>query len=100
MDVSFIVGKVVNVIFILKIVPVVAVSIIMCSVKVRITTPKPPDCPFNALAYKVKCHNWASWASQIIHPELGRGQSNYPEVSLNVLIRFSSKDKYSLYGKH
>ena len=55
---------------------------------------KPLKCPFHALAYEVECHNRASQASQIIHPELGRGHSNYPEASHNVLIRFCSKDKY------
>ena len=54
----------------------------------------PLTCPFHALAYEVECHNRASQASQIIHPELGRGHSNYPEASHNVLIRFRSKDKY------
>ena len=42
----------------------------------------------------MECHNWASQASQIIHPGLGRGHPNYPEGSHNVLIRFRSKDKY------
>ena len=51
-------------------------------------------CPFHALAYEVECHSRASQASQIIHPELGQGHSNYPEASHNVLIRFRSKDKY------
>ena len=52
------------------------------------------SCPFHALAYEVECHNRASQASQIIHSELGRGHSNYPEASHNVLVRFQSKDKY------
>ena len=54
----------------------------------------PLTCPFHALAYEVECHNWVSQASQIIHPELGQGHSNYPEASHNVLIRFRPKDKY------
>ena len=54
----------------------------------------PLSCPFHALAYEIECHNRASQSSQIIHPELGRGHSNYPEASQNVLVRFRSKDKY------
>ena len=54
----------------------------------------PLKCPFHALAYKIECYNRASQADQIIHTELGRGHSNYPEASHNVLVRFRSKDKY------
>ena len=54
----------------------------------------PLACPFHALAYEVECSNRASQAPQIIHTELGRGHSNYPEASHNVLIRYRSKDKY------
>jgi len=54
----------------------------------------PLTCPFHALAYEVECANRASQAPQIIHTELGRGHSNYPEASHNVLVRFRSKDKY------
>ena len=54
----------------------------------------PLTCPFHSLAYEIECYNRASQASQIIHTELGRGHSNYPEASHNVLVRFRSKDKY------
>ena len=54
----------------------------------------PLTCPFHALAYEIECHNRASQASHIIHTELGRGHSNYPEASHNVLVRYRSKDKY------
>jgi len=54
----------------------------------------PLTCPFHALAYEIECSNRAAQASQIIHTELGRGHSNYPEASHNVLTRFRSKDKY------
>ena len=50
-------------------------------------------CPFHALAFEIECHSRASQAKQIIHEKLGRGHSNYPEASHNVLIRFRSKDK-------
>ena len=49
-------------------------------------------CPFHALAYEIKCFNRAEEADSIIHPELGRGHSNYCEASHNVLVRFRSKD--------
>ena len=51
-------------------------------------------CPFHALAYEIECHKRASQAASIIHESLGRGHSNYPEASHNVLVRFRSKDKY------
>ena len=57
-------------------------------------TKSPLSCPFHKLAYQIECNNRASQASQIIHMELGRGHSNYPEASHNVLMRFRSKDKY------
>ena len=56
-------------------------------------TKVPLTCPFHALAFEIECHSRASQAKQIIHEELGRGHSNYPEASHNVLIRFRSKDK-------
>ena len=57
-------------------------------------TKNPLTCPFHKLAYQIECFNRACQASQIIHPELGRGHSNYPEASHNVLTRFRAKDKY------
>lgn len=56
-------------------------------------TKVPLTCPFHALAFEIECDNRASQAEQIIHQELGRGHSNYPEASHNVLVRFRSKDK-------
>ena len=56
-------------------------------------TKSPLTCPFHALAFEIECESRASQATHIIHPELGRGHSNYPEASHNVLIRFRSKDK-------
>ena len=56
-------------------------------------TKSPLTCPFHALAFEIECESRASQAKHIIHPELGRGHSNYPEASHNVLIRFRSKDK-------
>ena len=49
-------------------------------------------CPFHVLAYEIECFNRAEEADSIIHPELGRGHSNYCEASHNVLVRFRSKD--------
>ena len=56
-------------------------------------TKLPFTCPFHSLAFEIECSNRASRADQIIHRELGRGHSNYPEASRNVLTRFRSKDK-------
>ena len=57
-------------------------------------TKNPLTCPFHKLAYQIECYNRARQAPQIIHTELGRGHSNYPKASHNVLTRFRSKDKY------
>ena len=51
-------------------------------------------CPFHALVYEIECCSLADQASHIIHAELGRGHSNYPEASHDVLVRFRSNDKY------
>ena len=55
-------------------------------------TKNPLTCPFHALAYEIECNARASQSTEIIHKELGRGHSNYPEASHNVLVRFRSKD--------
>ena len=55
-------------------------------------TRNPLHCPFHALAFEIECDNRASQATELIHPELGRGHSNLPEASHNVLIRFRSKN--------
>jgi len=62
-------------------------------------TKNPLTCPFHALVYEIECCSRADQASSIIHTELGRGQSNYPEASHNVLVRFRSKEKYLHYMK-
>ena len=57
-------------------------------------TKNPLTCAFHALAYEIECCSRADQSLHIIHTELGRGHSNYPEASHNVLVRFRSKDKY------
>ena len=47
-------------------------------------TKNPLTRPFHSLAFEIECSNRAVQASQIIHTELGRGHSNYPEASHNV----------------
>ena len=66
---------------------------VICSGKIH-HTKNPLTCPFHSLAYEIVCFSRANQAADIIHTELGRGHSNYPEASHNVLIRFRSKDKY------
>ena len=56
------------------------------------STKLPLTCPFHALAYEIECFTRAETADSIIHPELGRGHSNYCEASHNVLVRLRSKD--------
>ena len=55
----------------------------------------PLTCPFHALACEVECSNHASQAPQIIHTEMGRCYSNYPEASHNVLVRYRLKTNTS-----
>ena len=57
-------------------------------------TKNPLTCLFHKLAYQIECYNRVCQASQIIHTELGRGHSNYPEASHDVLTIFRAKDKY------
>ena len=57
-------------------------------------TKNPLTCPLHSLAYEIECFSRVNQAPDIIHTELDRGQSNYPEASHNVLIRFRSKDKH------
>ena len=52
----------------------------------------PLTCPLHALAYEIECDEHASHAHDLIHPVLGRGHSNLPEASHNVLVRFRSKN--------
>ena len=66
---------------------------VICSGEIH-HTKNPLTCPFHSLAYEIVCFSRANQAADIIHTELGRGHSNYPEASHNVLIRFRSKDKY------
>ena len=63
-------------------------------------TKSPLSCPFYKLAYQIECDNRASQASQIIHTELGRGHSNYPEASHNVLTKLQVFTTSSLHGEH
>ena len=55
-------------------------------------TRNPLHCPFHALAFEIECDRRAFQATELIHSELGRGHSNLPEASHNVLIRFRSKN--------
>ncbi len=49
-------------------------------------------CPFHSLAYEIDIETRAAHAEQLVHPEMKRGHSNFPEASHNVLIRFRRKD--------
>ena len=55
-------------------------------------TKSPLTCPLHALAYEIECDERASHAHDLVHPVLGRGHSNLPEASHNVLVRFRSKN--------
>eukprot|EP00058_Branchiostoma_floridae_P024370 XP_002609860.1 hypothetical protein BRAFLDRAFT_90776 [Branchiostoma floridae] len=52
------------------------------------------SCPLHSLMYEIETARRAEQAHDIIHPELGRGNSNLPEASHNVLIRLRSKDVF------
>ncbi|CAH1274779.1 Hypp9323 [Branchiostoma lanceolatum] len=51
-------------------------------------------CPLHSLMYEIETATRAEKADRIIHPELGRGNSNLPEASHNVLLRLRSKDVF------
>ena len=50
-------------------------------------------CDFHPLAYQTKCELRANDAEAVIHPELGRGQSNLCEAHFSVLPHFGAKDQ-------
>ena len=58
------------------------------------STKNPLTCPLHSLAYEIECVERASRAHELIHPVLGRGHSNLPEASHNVLVRFRRKNLY------
>lgn len=49
------------------------------------------SCPLHSLAYEIECNERASMASELVHPVLKRGHSNWLEASHNVFIRFRPK---------
>ena len=50
-------------------------------------------CEFHQLAYQTECELRANDAEAVIHPELGRGQSNLCEAHFTVLPHFRAKDQ-------
>ena len=56
-------------------------------------TRNPLACPMHALAFEIECERRAHQASALIHPELGRGNTNIVEASHHVLTKFRSKDQ-------
>ncbi|XP_028516281.1 uncharacterized protein LOC110243876, partial [Exaiptasia diaphana] len=50
-------------------------------------------CNYHWLEYKIECERRANDASSVIHPEMGRGQSNLCEAHFNVLPHFRSKSQ-------
>ncbi|XP_078695696.1 uncharacterized protein LOC144924443 [Branchiostoma floridae x Branchiostoma belcheri] len=51
----------------------------------------PLTCAMHSMAYRIECDERSSKSKDVIHPEMGRGHSNYPEARNNVLIRYRSK---------
>ena len=50
------------------------------------------SCPLHALLYEIETHRLGGIAQELIHPVLGRGHSNLPESTFEVLTRFRSKN--------
>lgn len=50
-------------------------------------------CPFHKLAYQIECERRAEDAEAVIHPEMGRGNSNQCEAHFSVLPHFRAKDQ-------
>ena len=57
------------------------------------TTKNVIKCPFHHLAYRTECLPRANDAKAVIHPELGRGNSNQCEGHFSVLPHFRAKDQ-------
>ena len=55
-------------------------------------TRNPLTCPMHALAFEIECERRARQAHDLIHPELGRGNTNIVEASHHVLTKFRCKD--------
>ena len=49
-------------------------------------------CPFHSLVYELECYHCSTQANKLIHPKLGKVNTNLLEASHNVLIRFRPKD--------
>lgn len=49
-------------------------------------------CEFHALCYEIECSGRAADAEKVIDPGLGKGHSNFPEVTFSVLTKFRAKD--------
>ena len=63
---------------------------VICSGEIH-HTKNPLTCPFHLLAYEIECFSRGNQAADIIHTELGRGHSNYPEASHNVFFQYLMK---------
>jgi len=50
-------------------------------------------CSFHHMAYKIECELRAADAHSVIHPEMGRGQSNLCEAHFTVLPHFRAKSQ-------
>ncbi|XP_070537915.1 uncharacterized protein [Ptychodera flava] len=50
------------------------------------------SCEFHALLYEIELNERAKMADKIIHPDLGKGHSNFPEASHCVWSKFRSKN--------
>ncbi|KAI8493064.1 hypothetical protein Bbelb_290680 [Branchiostoma belcheri] len=51
----------------------------------------PLTCPLHSKAYEIECFQRAKKSADVIHPEMGRGHSNFPQARNNVLTRYRSK---------
>jgi hypothetical protein len=56
-------------------------------------------CDFHGLLYEIECTRRANNADEVIDPNLGKGHSNLPESTFNVLTKFRAKD-INLHQKH
>lgn len=56
-------------------------------------TRNPLTCPMHALAFEIECERGDRQAHDLIHPELGRGNTNIVESSHHMFTKFRSKDQ-------
>ena len=49
-------------------------------------------CPLYQVAYRIQCNSRAAQADRIMHPDLGKGHSNWPKAGHYIFTIYCKKD--------